>query len=418
MHAEVYGLSGSLLKAAKRAKEGTKRKQGSGGWSAREIMAEALREPQASRHVPHPKPPEILYGDPIEVTEEIEKLTKDLEETKKARPGHRRDTPVLMACIASAPWPPGDTRSIKWREDVIRHFKKKYGNYFKAAIGHSDEPHDHLHLYVALHGYAPIKTIHPGMNAREIIKAQGGKGYELEAEYNREMIKWQDEYYEQVGIFNAQTRIGPGKQRLTHVEWLVQKAGAEHSAMALRVIDRARESARAEAEEIKAKARLVEAEALEAAATFEMQAVKVRAEVNSHAESEELRLVKVKESLDAERARQADERARQADEQARLADQVERLKKAQEANRAKAADLIKSEEFLQVQVQEVAKKSSILDGLLTSFYSTMTLLHQRMTHTDKGAIEHLLSAVDQIKAKFNWFAGKGKEKAKSGLDLD
>ena len=393
MHAEIYARSGSALKGAKRSKDGSAREKGSGGWSARQIMSEVMREPQASHHVPSPLPPELLFG-------EVNQLIVDLDNLGPPPKGTRKDTPILMACIASAPWPPGDQRSVAWRADAIDYFKNKFGDYLKAVVGHSDEVNDHIHLYIARPDYSPIKTLHPGMLARDEVKANKGLGFELAAAYTAAMRAWQDEYNLKVGMAHAQTRFGPRRQRLGRGEWKAQMASAEHSADALKAIAAAQESARLAAHEMAVQARLITARA-EEAAEMRMHVLSIKMEAKNDSEMESARLQMIKTELDAERARQTD--------------MLSEMKRAHAFNKAKSEDLVKKEVALEIRVQEVAKKESFLNNLLSDFYATMERLHQRMSFTDKGAIEHLLAVVDGVKEKFNKLTGK--TKVQGGLDL-
>ena len=181
MHAEGYSRNGSKLKGAKGVKKGEKRKQATGGWSARQILSEVLREPESCRHVQHPQPPMSVYGN-------MEALVAGIVSIPDKRKGIRGDTPIMLTGIASAPWPPGDERSVKWHKDVVEHLLKKFGDDLKVIVAHVDEPHDHLHFYIALHDYQPIKGIHPGMKMRDETKAAGGTDAEINKAYKDAMI--------------------------------------------------------------------------------------------------------------------------------------------------------------------------------------------------------------------------------------
>ena len=146
------------------------------------------------------------------------------------------------------------------------------------------------------------------------------------------------------------------------------------------------------------------------AAQVEMEALKIRGEVNAHAQAEEDRLIKVKAALDAERARQADERARQAEV-------AEGLKKAHLVNKAKAEALLDQKVHLDVLVQEAQTKVTFLDKMIDDFQSAMSSIHDRLSFFEKVAILPFLSAVAQVKARFAGIHGRAKQKAKSGLDL-
>ena len=142
IHVEGYARKASATKGARRAKAGEKRVVKDRVWTAREILAEALREAQASHHVPHPKPPTKLYGD-------LQALADELDAPQVSRvKGQRVDAPILLAGVASAPWPPGDAQSAAWHADVLLHLKKQYGGHLRAVVAHTDEPYDHVHQCV------------------------------------------------------------------------------------------------------------------------------------------------------------------------------------------------------------------------------------------------------------------------------
>jgi hypothetical protein len=221
LHVEMYARSASKLAGAKRAKKGVVR-QSDGirkNWTAREILAEALRETNACEHVNAPKPPDVLLGD-------LQSLADELDHLEPPK-GQRKDTPVLMAGVASAPWPPGDPRSKAWREDTVEHLQKKFGDALRVVIGHSDEGYDHLHFYVCAPQLAPVKGLHPGQAARAESAARGDDAKAQIEAYNSAMRAWQDQYSAEVGQRHGQTRIGPKRQRVGRMEWMEQKDAAE-----------------------------------------------------------------------------------------------------------------------------------------------------------------------------------------------
>lgn len=270
IHVEAYGREGSALKNAKRAKAGTKRKKGSGGWSALEICAEALREFEASQHVKNPLDPEMLLGD-------LQSIADDLEKIGPAPKGERKDTPILIAGIASAPWPPGDPRSKAWRADTVEHLKTQFGSNLRAVVGHNDEPFDHIHFYAANPDYAPIKNIHRGMKARDEVKAQGGTGYKAKAAFDNAMRDWQDQYFAEVAIAHGQSRLGPGRLRLSRPEWKSQQVANDAFATAIKTVDLREENAQKSVE--KASEKLAEVAEIEARSAIQRSAKLAEIEV-------------------------------------------------------------------------------------------------------------------------------------------
>lgn len=217
IHVEVYARSASKLSGLKKAKKGAIRESDGNrkNWSARDVLAEALREVGACNHVKTPLLPEVLLGD-------LNLLTVDLE-TSEPPKGQRKDTPILLAGVASAPWPPGDPRSKKWRLDTIDFLKKTYVDDLDTVIGHNDEAHDHLHFYIKSSIFGPVKPLHQGYLAQSKAKAEGASAKEQTRVYKAAMQAFQDEYFAAVSEKFGLARKGPGRQRLGRAEWLEVK---------------------------------------------------------------------------------------------------------------------------------------------------------------------------------------------------
>lgn len=223
-HIEVYARSVSKLKGAQRAAKGSKRDASSGGWSARDILAEALREADACHHVDAPQPPEVLMGD-------LQQLADELDREPPVK-GQRKDTPILLAGVASAPWPPGDPRSAEWRLDTIEHLRQEWGDRLRCVVGHNDEAHDHLHFYVTAPNWGPVKGLHPGYAARraaaEAEETKDSPKAQKRA-YDAAMRAWQDRYAA-IASQHGMTRFGPGRRRLTTAQWNDEQRAAEQTA--------------------------------------------------------------------------------------------------------------------------------------------------------------------------------------------
>lgn len=220
-HLEIYARSVSKLKGAQRAAKGSRRDRSSGGWSARDVLAEALREAGACPHVDAPQPPEVLLGDLQQLADEIDR--------EPAPKGQRKDTPILLAGVLSAPWPPGDPRSVEWRMDAIEHLRAEWGDRLRCVVAHNDEGRDHLHFYATAPGLGPVKGLHPGYRARSAAAADGEDAKAQKAAYEAAMRAWQDRYATVAGE-HGMTRLGPGRRRLSRAAWLEEQRLAEHTA--------------------------------------------------------------------------------------------------------------------------------------------------------------------------------------------
>ena len=218
MHVELYAPKASKLSGVKRTKKGVVR-EGDGirkNWSARQILAEALREPDAHDHVQVPQPPEALLGNLQELADRLDAFVKPKSQ--------RSDSPVLMAGVVSAPWPAGDERSAPWRADTVQQLKKEHGANLEVVIAHNDESYDHLHFYVCTRDFLPIKPIaHAGYKARQAAEAAGEPPKVCAEAYEGAMKGLQDRYFLAVAQAHGMARTGPKRRRLGRMEWIEEK---------------------------------------------------------------------------------------------------------------------------------------------------------------------------------------------------
>ena len=127
LHIEAYARHGSK-------QHGQPRK-----WSAREIAAEAMREPDACPHVAQPLPPQVLHGcTPAEAA----KLAHDWADSSQDAKGRklRADGLALAAGVVSLPaeqrqdWP-------RFREATVAWLRQQYGERLRSVVEHTDEAH-------------------------------------------------------------------------------------------------------------------------------------------------------------------------------------------------------------------------------------------------------------------------------------
>jgi hypothetical protein len=217
VHVEVYA----------RAK--TSRKKSA--WTAADIVNEAERRPGNCGHVANPTDPEVLYGTlPSEALEDVEKLIAEQRDPRGRR--IRRDTPCLLAGVASFPIPVGLGREEEvrsWVRDCVVHLKAEFGSALKSVLLHTDEKFPHLHFYAtAPDGKA--KAIHPGHR----VAKKAGKGT-----FKKAMSAWLDQWYEAVSRRHGMARTGPKRERLSREEWRARQRSAEDLAKADKVIETA-----------------------------------------------------------------------------------------------------------------------------------------------------------------------------------
>ena len=212
LHIEAYARHGSK-------QHGQPRK-----WSAREIAAEAMREPDACPHVEQPQPPQVLHGcTPAEAA----KLAHDWADSSQDAKGRklRADGLALAAGVVSLPaeqrqdWP-------RFREATVAWLREQYGERLRSVVEHPDEAHPHLHFYAVPLPGERFEVLHPGRQAAAEKARQGAKKGAQNAAYKQAMVGWQDGFQRAVAAHFGLTRRGPGKRRLTRGAWKAEQEQA------------------------------------------------------------------------------------------------------------------------------------------------------------------------------------------------
>lgn len=212
LHIEAYARRGSK-------QHGQPRK-----WSAGEIAAEAMRDPDACPHVEQPQPPQVLHGC---TPEEAAKQAHDWADGSKDARGRklRADGLALAAGVVSLPaeqakdWP-------RFREATVAWLKQQYGERLRSVVEHTDEAHPHLHFYAVPLPGERFEALHPGRQAAAEKARQGAKKGAQNAAYKQAMVGWQDDFQKAVAAHFALTRRGPGKRRLTRGAWKAEQEQA------------------------------------------------------------------------------------------------------------------------------------------------------------------------------------------------
>lgn len=212
LHLEGYARHGS--------RQGNKGRK----WSASEIAAEAMRDPDACPHVEQPRAPKVLYGGtPREAAELAEGWANSARDAQGR--ALRRDGLALAAGVVSLPaeqaqdWP-------RFREATVAWLKDQYGERLCSVVEHTDETHPHLHFYAVPLAGERFEVLHPGRQAAAEKARQGAKKGAQNTEYKRAMMRWQDDFARVVGANFGLARLGPGRRRLTRKEWQAEQAQA------------------------------------------------------------------------------------------------------------------------------------------------------------------------------------------------
>lgn len=216
------------------ARQGSQQGKGPRKWSAREIAAEAMREPDACPHVAQPQPPTVLHGctpaEAVQQAEEWASAAKDAQGRKL-----RRDGLVMAAGVVSLPseqrhdWP-------RFRAATVAWLKQQYGERLRSVVEHTDEAHPHLHFYAVPLPGERFEVLHPGRLAAAKKAQQGAKKGAQNAAYKAAMVGWQDDFAAAVAADFGLARLGPARRRLTRKAWQAEQAQARALAVAKKAL--------------------------------------------------------------------------------------------------------------------------------------------------------------------------------------
>ena len=222
LHLESYARHGSK-------QHGQPRK-----WSAREIAAEAMREPDACPHVEQPQPPTVLHGcTPAEAAKQAEDWANTASDAQGRR--LRRDGLCLLAGVVSLPsdraadWPQHRAATVAW-------LREQYGERLRSVVEHTDEKHPHLHFYAVPLPGERFEVLHPGRQAAAKKAQEGAKKGAQNAAYKAAMMRWQDDFAAGVAAHFGLARLGPGLRRLTRKAWQAEQSQARALAVAKKAL--------------------------------------------------------------------------------------------------------------------------------------------------------------------------------------
>ncbi|WP_321363050.1 hypothetical protein [uncultured Celeribacter sp.] len=301
------------------------RKANERGQSVEQVLAEASRAPEYSKHVADPRPPSLVYG---VTADDVRRLHDEmvaaggvevtLKDGRTARRGIRKDRHTLLTAVASHPLPTDlvetkpDARADyeRWRDHNLAWLKAQFGDKLVSVIEHWDEKHPHIHAYIL-----PLDD--PTCSARQLNPAWQAKEAAMEtaraaghddkaalklgnAAYRAKARELQDHYYEHVSLACGLTRTGPKRERLSRQQWKARKDAAKLTAQIRQEIDGRLEdvvdaedglerSLAAKAEEIAEKLDLAD-QALEEAESGRVEAQRLRQQAARDAQNAEARI--------------------------------------------------------------------------------------------------------------------------------
>jgi hypothetical protein len=301
------------------------------GWSAKDLLNEALRVAGECPHIELPQEkPIIVYAateqlkhDPTSVVHVAHAWADSRKEITKRK--HQKNSPVLASGVVSLKrdseedWP-------LFRSKSVEYLQEKYGDRLRLVLEHEDEENPHIHFFlVPLHGIdkdgkpfsEDFGTVHQGLGAKketyeEYRKANGKtatnkegrayvKGAKTRAAFFGAMKEFQDEFHEKVAKHFGLSRIGPKLERLSHSEARRKNAIRQAEADAI------------EADSLKQKAIAAE----KAAAAYLMERARIAQEIEEEAQIEAEQIMHKAEEQANEILRKAETEAK---EQKRIID--------------------------------------------------------------------------------------------------
>lgn len=217
----------AYARVAPHKKNSRERKQSIDG-----VFGEMMRRPDCCPHVPDPKEPQVLYGDPRTVLKEaMEQAASALEKREKRL---RTTGLALVAGVISYPVPRAHVerdaqeraRCDRWLAKSQAWLHQKFGDRFKLLVAHWDEPYVNAH-FVCLPSLGPdrrlrIGDVHPGHRAAQACDDAGGSKRKQKKAHQEAMTQFVDEFYQGVVIEFGFARFGRKRQRLDRDGWKAQ----------------------------------------------------------------------------------------------------------------------------------------------------------------------------------------------------
>lgn len=204
----------------------SKKSARAGKRSAAGVVAEALRDKHFCAHVEHPRPPQILWGDPataLQVALDMAKSAKDVRGRRR-----RSDAHILGGCVCSYPTPVAVVEQNLGQLETLQQWVEKskqwafdtFGQHnVRAIVQHMDETMPHLHILVTPDspGGEPSPLRRVGNAAALTSKGRSRKA--RVTAHNEAGRNLQDSYFESVSLHFGHARHGfQRRRRMTRAE--------------------------------------------------------------------------------------------------------------------------------------------------------------------------------------------------------
>ncbi len=226
------------------------RKPNKAGQCVAQIIGEGLRSGGYHPHVEGPKPPVVVFGNPVGFKQLHDahvnaRRTRAVNNGRVSERAIRTDRHTLFTIVASYPSlttaveasPEELTRFKRWVDQTLAWVRAQYGDQLKAAFAHIDEAYPHLHFWCLPDDPSADATLlHPGKPAKREtearLKEEGAPPREAVAAGNRAlksaMRDWQNSYHRAVGAPLGMNRDGPKRRRLSRAQWATEQAMLAH----------------------------------------------------------------------------------------------------------------------------------------------------------------------------------------------
>ncbi len=242
MHLELYSRQGNSSAG----------KTSTGG-----VVNEAVRVPGFTDHIIadgyEPEPPTYLYSvDGKKLDQHYDDILNQVAAEKDSLGRKiKSDKNILLTGVVSYPkprladnWTDDDRQNYElFKEQSVDFMKEQWGNNLLCVLEHTDEQYLHLHFYIAnKNRIASTPELHPGhaenIRLENMAKVEGkpvNKKEQVNA-YKDAMRKFQDSYYEKVGVHCGFDRLGPKAQRMNRNEWRARKKATKLLAKAFKKV--------------------------------------------------------------------------------------------------------------------------------------------------------------------------------------
>lgn len=226
------------------------RKVNRAGQCVDQVIGEGLRTGEYHSHVPKPRPPNPVFGDPTSFAQMhdahvAQRRTHATRNGRDCERAIRQDRHTLFTIVASYPVPvdaveasPEEmSRFKKWVDLTTNWVMRNYSDQLKVAFAHTDETYPHLHFWCLPDDPSADATLlHPGKVAKREtearLKSEGAPPREAVKAGNRAlksaMRAWIDDYHRAVGAPLGMLRDGPKRRRLSRSQYQAEQAMLDH----------------------------------------------------------------------------------------------------------------------------------------------------------------------------------------------